>query len=202
MVGSGTRAALVGLLLAALGVFGCKSGDAGGCRTDIECKGDRICRDGQCADPAPVTGAPKDSHRAADAPRADLRDTAPPEPDKAQECKALVEVMNAGGRSINEASRAVAESPMASRSYASLADASEKVAGQIAGVKLQVPELTRMVSDYLNIMRDFAKVTRETGRAVEQGDAARMVDRASAMEKVGKREAAIVAAVNRFCQPP
>jgi hypothetical protein len=212
MAGSGARGqrcfCVVALLLLVAGAPGCKAGETGGCQSDAECKGDRICRDRQCVDPAPVTIATSDGERATGAPRGDLGGMGPTTkggvapPDKMEECKVLIGVMNAGGKSINEASKTVAESPMASKSYTGLADASEKVAAQISGVKLQVPELKRMVADYLEVMRDFAKVARETGSAAAHGDAARMVERAGAMEKVGKREEAIVAAVNKFCRTP
>jgi hypothetical protein len=72
-VGSMTRARARALAGAAVGVaVSCAAGRAGAqCTKDVECKGDRICREGACADPspAPAVSAPAATEPVATEPR-------------------------------------------------------------------------------------------------------------------------------------
>jgi hypothetical protein len=127
---------------------------------------------------------------------------APTHAGKIAQCNALIEVLNRGALNIDQGTKAVQANPLNTAAYKGLADSATTVAKEASALRLAIPELQKFSESYQTVMKEFARTARATAAALEVKDKDGMTAAANDMESVGKREEAIIADINAFCQAP
>ncbi len=121
---------------------------------------------------------------------------------KVNECKGLIEVINAGVEGIRKSTSVTPDAGAAVAELRLLADAMEKIADDTGQVELSLPELTSQAGEYQKMAREVATAARELATAVEEVDMKKMTDAQSRMEKAVKREDPLLEGINKFCRTP
>ena len=119
---------------------------------------------------------------------------------KAEQCTALVGVVNAGLRAQERA--AAANTPSGQADLGAMAGAMEELAAKTAALPLSLPELRHVAADYQKMVKDIARAERELlgAAASKEREGSRRAAAELSLEAALKQEDAIVDALNRFCQ--
>jgi hypothetical protein len=173
------------------------------------CKDDKLCAPGAtqpCACPGGIPGA---QPCAADGARweacacpggaaASQTPSTTARAPKAEQCTALIKVINAGTEILETGGKAdggVGE-------LRSMADTMDKMGADAAKVEVTIVELKTYAAEYQTMAREVAKAARDMAAAAEAKDAKRINAAQAAMDAAIKKEDTVVDAINKFCQQP
>jgi len=120
---------------------------------------------------------------------------------KITECNALVQVINAGVVSLEKAPKNESD-PSGIADLRGMAAAMDKVAADVGGVQLTLPELKKLRDDYQKMARDIAKAERELADAAAERNATRRSAAEGALDAVVKGEDPLVEEINKYCRAP
>jgi hypothetical protein len=119
---------------------------------------------------------------------------------KIAECNSLIEVINKGVQSLENAPKAA--DPGGTADFKAMAETMDKVAADAAKVELSIPELKKYSTEYQTMAKDVAKAARDMAVAAEAKDMAKLTAAQAAMDKSVKQEDPLVDSINKFCQAP
>jgi hypothetical protein len=120
---------------------------------------------------------------------------------KIAECNSLIEVINKGVQSLENAPKGTAD-PGGSGDFKTMADTMDKVAADAAKVELTIPELKKYSTEYQTMAKDVAKSARDMAAAADAKDMGKLTAAQAAMDKAVKQEDPLVDSINTFCQAP
>jgi hypothetical protein len=117
---------------------------------------------------------------------------------KIAECNGLIEVINKGVNSLENAPK-VAD-PSDTTVFKNMAETMDKLAADAARVELTLPELKKYSTDYQAMAKEVAKAARDTVAAAEAKDTTKLTAAKTAMDKAAAQEDPLVESINKFCQ--
>ena len=120
---------------------------------------------------------------------------------KNAECNALITVINGGVQTLEKTPKTEAD-PTGVSDLRGMAQAMDKVASEIGGVQLTIPEIRKFSTDYQKMVKDIAKAERELAVAAEGRDQPKRSAAEIALDAAVKPEDPLVDNINKFCQTP
>lgn len=120
---------------------------------------------------------------------------------KAAECSALITVINGGVQTLEKTPKTEAD-PSGVNDLKGMAQSMDKVATDIGGVQLSVPEIKKFSTDYQKMVKDIAKAERELAAAAAERDQPKRSAAEIALDTAVKPEDPLVDNINKFCQTP
>lgn len=120
---------------------------------------------------------------------------------KNAECNALITVINGGVQALEKTPKTEAD-PSGVNDLRGMAQAMDKVATDVGGVQLTVPEIRKFSADYQKMVKDIAKAERDLAKAAEDRDQPKRLAAESALDTAVKPEDPLVDNINKFCQTP
>jgi hypothetical protein len=124
----------------------------------------------------------------------------PGDSSKADECNALIGVINKGVEALGNAHAEGDDS-----GAGELRRMSELMVGvgqDVNKVELTHPQLKQYAREYQSMCAEVARASRDMAAAAEAKDIKRLTDAQAALEKAVKREDPLVDSINAYCQAP
>lgn len=119
---------------------------------------------------------------------------------KTQECKAVVDTINAGVVKLKASDEPGGGDPK--KEAASLkkrADTFDAIVADVKKVTVSVDELKTLTDEYVKLLQDASKAAREIAAAYEKSDLAKTRAGIESFNKVVHDEEAVVAKINKVC---
>jgi hypothetical protein len=120
---------------------------------------------------------------------------------KAAECNALITVINVGVQTLEKTPKTDTD-PNGLGDLKGMAQTMDKVATDIGGVPLTIPEIRKFSADYQKMVKDIAKAERDLAVAAQERDQAKRSAAEIALDGAVKPEDPLVDSINKFCQAP
>jgi chromosome segregation ATPase len=118
---------------------------------------------------------------------------------KQTECTALIEVVNAGLKDLENGQQQAKNDPSHSAEVRAMAAAMETAAAKAAELSFTIPELRELSQRYQTMAKNVAKFAREIGDASDKKDMDALGKARTALNDALKQEDPIVDDLNKFC---
>ncbi len=118
---------------------------------------------------------------------------------KQNECTALIEVVNAGLKDLENGQQQAKNDPSHSAEVRAMAAAMEQAATKTAELSFTIPELREIAQRYQTMAKNVAKFARDIGDASDKKDMDALGKARTALNDALKQEDPIVDDLNKFC---